>query len=395
MTDRLPRVSIVTPSYNQGAFIGETMESVLSQSGDFEIEYLVMDGGSTDGSVQVIRGYADRVMRDWPAACARVSITWVSQRDRGQPDAINQGLRRANGDILGYINSDDVYYPGAFERVVREFAARPEVDFVYGNGDLIDKEGRWLRDWVSRPFNCSVLASYDFLRNGFRNYIMQPATFWRKGVLDRIGYFDETFHYALDLEYWIRAGRSGLTLHHIPHKLAKFRTWPDTKTLSSPAVFWEDQLEIFRRHRGTEDLAIFFAYYYYNLALQFEFDLVRTAEEAPGILCRWEGLPAGERRIVSQQAERGFRLGSLLLASELCGRRRFEEGASAFESGLAEGRRLVLHPFALAYLLNRISGPVFAPTVHRITRFSVRLYLQMRYNWLWVRRNTIARQLST
>lgn len=394
LIDQLPRISIVTPSYNQAAFIAETIESVLSQSGDFEIEYLVMDGGSTDRSVEVIRRYADRVALDWPATCARVSMKWVTQRDRGQSDAINQGLRQATGDIVGYINSDDLYYRGAFDRVVTTFAARPEADFVYGNGDLIDKDGRPLREWASRPFNCSVLASYDFLRNGFRNYIMQPATFWRRSVLDKIGYFDETFHYALDLEYWIRAGRAGLNLHHIPHKLAKFRTWPGTKTLSSRTVFWEDHLELYRRYRGG-GLAIFFAYYYYNLARQFELDLARTAEEASGILRRWEGLPAGERQLIAQQAARGFGLACFLLASDLRSQRRFEEGASAFRSGLANRPLIILHPFALAYLLNRISGPVLSPILHKITRFAIRVCLQMRYNWLWVGRNMIAEDLST
>src|SRR5438552_17185717 len=116
------RISIVTPSYNQGDFLGETIESVLGQAGDFEIEYFVMDGGSTDGSVDVIRRYAERVAAgQWAARCRGIVMHWTSERDGGQTAAINAGLRRATGDVLAYINSDDAYFPGAFQRVARVF----------------------------------------------------------------------------------------------------------------------------------------------------------------------------------------------------------------------------------------------------------------------------------
>jgi glycosyltransferase involved in cell wall biosynthesis len=109
------KFSIVTPSYNQAPYIAGTIESVLSQEGGFEVEYIVMDGGSTDGSVEIIKSYADRVAAgDWPVKCAGISMAWVSQHDKGQSDAINQGLRQATGDVASYINSDDLYYPGAF-----------------------------------------------------------------------------------------------------------------------------------------------------------------------------------------------------------------------------------------------------------------------------------------
>src|SRR5262249_14817472 len=136
------RISIVTPSYNQARFIGETVESVLSQEGDFEIEYFVMDGGSTDGSVEIIQRYADRVASGtWPCRCRGLTMSWVSERDEGQTEAINAGLRRATGGILSYINSDDLYFPGAFHRVVEAFAGDPAADFVYGDGDVIDEAG--------------------------------------------------------------------------------------------------------------------------------------------------------------------------------------------------------------------------------------------------------------
>src|ERR1700675_2391104 len=196
-----PRISVVTPSYNQAAFVGETVEGVLSQEGDFEVEYFVMDGGSTDGSMEVIRRYADLVAAGrWPVRCRGIAMSWVSERDEGQAAAINAGLRRATGDILSYINSDDLYFPGAFQRVVDVFALDPAADFVYGDGDVIDQAGARQWEWLSRPYNHAVMTSYHFLWNDFTNYIMQQATFWRRRVRDVIGDFDPTLHFAMAVE---------------------------------------------------------------------------------------------------------------------------------------------------------------------------------------------------
>jgi glycosyltransferase involved in cell wall biosynthesis len=131
--------------------VGETIESVLSQEGDFEIEYSVMDGGSTDGSVDIIRRYADLVASGgWPVRCRGITMSWVSEGDAGQTAAINAGLRHATGDIYSYINSDDLYFRGAFQRVVEAFAGDPAADFVYGDGDVIDGRAR-SSGW--RPYN--------------------------------------------------------------------------------------------------------------------------------------------------------------------------------------------------------------------------------------------------
>ncbi len=140
-------------------------------------------------------------------------MDWVSERDEGQAAAINAGLRRATGDILSYLNSDDLYFPGAFQRVVDAFASDPAADFVYGDGDVIDEAGARQWEWLSRPYDHAVMTSYHFLWNDFTNYIMQQATFWRRRVRERIGDFDPTFHFAMDAEYWIRAGAAGLRLH--------------------------------------------------------------------------------------------------------------------------------------------------------------------------------------
>jgi glycosyltransferase involved in cell wall biosynthesis len=383
-----PKFSIVTPSYNQAAFIAETIESVLSQEGEFEIEYFVMDGGSTDGSVEIIKSYADRVAAgEWPMKCAGISMAWVSQRDKGQSDAINQGLRQATGDIASYINSDDLYYPGAFQRVAEEFAAHPEVDFVYGDGDVIDEAGNLQWEWLSRPYNHAVMTSYHFLWNDFTNYIMQQATFWRRNVLNKIGYFDESFHYAMDVEYWIRAGQASLKLHHTPHKLGKFRLIQGTKSLSNPTVFWEDYLEIYRRYRGSRALGIFFAYYYYNLARQFDFDWAQTVEKGQQVLIRWQTLPAQEQQIIAQQAERGFALACLLLASELRRQQRYEKAAITFRKGLANRPFLVLHPLALGYLLKCMAGPRLSSMLDKWAQRMGLAYRRVRFDYRYYQKN--------
>lgn len=380
--NKIPKFSIVTPSYNQAAFIAETIESVLSQAGDFEIEYFVMDGGSTDGSVEIIQSYADRVAAgDWPVKCVDISMAWVSQQDKGQSDAINNGLRQATGDFASYINSDDLYCPGAFERVAREFVVHPEVDFVYGDGDVIDKAGNLQWEWLSRPYNHAVMTSYHFLWNDFTNYIMQQATFWRRNVLDKIGYFDESFHYGMDVEFWIRAGQAGLKLYHIPHKLGKFRLIQGTKSLSSPTVFWEDYLEIYRRYRGNRALGIFFAYYYYNLARQFDFDLAQTAKEGQRVFARWQTLPAREQQIIAQQAERGFALACLLLSSELHRQQLYEKAAIIFRRGLANRPFLIFHPFAMGYLLRCIAGPRLSSVLDKWTQSLSLAYRRVRYDY--------------
>lgn len=377
-----PRVSIVTPSYNQASFIAETIESVLSQAGDFEIEYFVMDGGSTDGSVEIIKHYADQVAAEtWPKQCAHVSMRWVSQRDRGQSDAINQGLRQSTGEVVSYINSDDSYPPGAFERVVQEFAAHPEADFIYGDGDVVDEVGQRQWEWLSRPYNHGVMTSYHFLWNDFTNYIMQQATFWRRSVIGRVGYFDETFHYAMDAEYWIRAGQAGLHLRHLPYKLGRFRLIPGTKSLSSPTAFWSDYLEIYRRYRGTRSLSLYFAYFYYNLTRQFDCDFNQAQSHGQKVFERWAALARPEQLALERQARWGFSLACVLGASALHRRHQPDLAAQAWRLGRSRQPRVLLHPFAWMYLLQRLAGSKLAARWEAGVGRLIRWYRWHRYEY--------------
>ncbi len=382
-----PRFSIVTPSYNQAAFIGETIESVISQAGEFEIEYFVMDGGSSDGSIEVIKKYADLISAErWPIKCRGISIKWYSQKDKGQSDAINQGLRQATGDIFSYINSDDLYCPGAFERIAKEFSDRPEADFIYGDGDVIDEVGNLQWEWLSRPYNHSLMTSYHFLWNDFTNYIMQQATFWRKSVINKIGYFDESFHYAMDVEYWVRAGDAGLKLIHRPYKVGKFRLIKGTKSLSSPTVFWEDYLEIFRRYRGSQSLSIFFAYYYYNLAKEVDFDIQLTLEEGNRVFRQWKLLPDREKKIIEQQASRGGDLACFLLANELHKKQLNDLATATFKKGLSTRPLGVIHIFSLSYIFKKNLGIRISGLLDNVTQNLINWYRWKRFQYRYHQR---------
>lgn len=209
MTD-LPLVTIVTPSYNQGRFLEATLRSVLEQ--DYpNIEYLVVDGASTDNSVEIIRRYADRLA--W----------WVSEKDAGQSEAINKGLRRARGEIVAWLNSDDVYLPGAVSAAVAVFRSRPEAGVVYGDALSIDADGK--------PFNVMRARQYSLADLMAFNIICQPAAFMRRAVLEQVNYLDPTYHLLLDNLLWMNMARLA-PLVYVPqtwaaaryHEAAKNRT---------------------------------------------------------------------------------------------------------------------------------------------------------------------------
>jgi glycosyltransferase involved in cell wall biosynthesis len=374
--------SIVTPSYNQARFLSETLESVLTQEGDFRIQYFVMDGGSTDGSVEILRRWAEDVASGaFRPRCHGIVMEWGSGPDEGQSHAINQGLRKATGDVAAYINSDDLYAPGALQRVALEFAARPDADFIYGDGDVIDENGGVKWEWLSRPYEHSVLTSYHFLWNSFTNYIMQQSTFWRLRVHERIGYLDEGFHYAMDAEFWVRAGAAGLKLRHVPVKLGRFRLIEGTKSLSGPTVFWGDYLEIFRRYRGARSLGAYFAYYWYNVGRAAGCDPEQARSLGEGVLERFASLPAAERDVILRGSERGRAVASLLLATDLRKRSRRSEADRCFGSALRARPLLALHPFAWRYAVQVVLGPGLFAVLEGLFRKVVRAYRRVRHGY--------------
>jgi len=222
------KISIVTPSYNQGVFIGRTLRSVAEQSGG-EIEHLVFDGGSTDETVEVLKA-------------AQPPVRWVSEKDRGQTDAVNKGIRASDGEIIGWLNSDDVYYPGAVERVLRYFAEHPEVDVVYGMADHIDREDRAFEDYPSAAWDLEALKE--------RCFICQPALFFRRRVVERHGLLDESLNYCMDYEYWLRLGKAGVRFAYLEHKLAGSRLYADNKTLGARVKVHAEINDVMKRLFG-------------------------------------------------------------------------------------------------------------------------------------------------
>ena len=222
------KISIVTPSYNQGSFIERTLQSVASQSGP-EIEHVIFDGGSTDESVSILENFGH-------------GIRWVSEKDGGQTDAVNKGILATDGDIIGWLNSDDVYYPDAIARVVGYFSQHPDVDVVYGMADHINTHDQAFEAYPSEPWNFERLQETCF--------ICQPAAFFRRRVVERHGLLDDSLHYCMDYEYWLRLGKAGVRFGYLECKLAGSRLYEQNKTLGSRVKVHKEINDMFKKLFG-------------------------------------------------------------------------------------------------------------------------------------------------
>lgn len=229
-----PLVSVITPSFNQGRYIQATIESVLQQ--DYtHIQYLVIDGGSTDNTVELLK------------TCADPRLVWISEKDSGQSSALNKGLRRAQGDYLTYLNSDDLLLPGVISQIVNHFQQNPQIDLVFGDGKYIDPNNKTLIAYQSAPFDLAacVLDAQKFA---------QPGTFWRRKVTEKIGFFDENLHYRMDYDYWLRAAFAGFRLQYLPGERAAYRLHDESKTVVRRTVFARDWDVIVHRAFERNDL---------------------------------------------------------------------------------------------------------------------------------------------
>jgi glycosyltransferase involved in cell wall biosynthesis len=214
-----PLISIVTPSFNQASFIDEALESVRRQNAE-DYEHLVIDGMSTDGTVDLLRKQAMNRKQQ--------NMFWISERDSGQSEALNKGFRRAKGEIIGWLNSDDRYRADCFKHVVQAFEDNPDVDIFYGDYLMVDAVGEVLKIRREIEFSAFVLLYHRIL------YIPTTATFFRRRVFEEENWLDEKLQYAMDLEFFIRLSKRGYRFKHIPQLLADFRMQPDSKTCSYP-----------------------------------------------------------------------------------------------------------------------------------------------------------------
>jgi glycosyltransferase involved in cell wall biosynthesis len=210
------KISIVIPSFNQGNFIGRTIDSILNQN-YANLELLVMDGGSTDETIRILTSYGNR-------------IVWQSAPDRGQAQAVNKGWKIATGQILGWVNSDDLLSPGSLEKVAGFFETHPETSWLYGNCQYINAADQILGEYPVQPYD------YGLLVRNLQNFIPQPAVFLRQNVFDTIGLLNEDLHYVMDLDYWLRTGLN-FQGAYLDCDLACLRLHQDAKSVSSYPKF--------------------------------------------------------------------------------------------------------------------------------------------------------------
>jgi glycosyltransferase involved in cell wall biosynthesis len=225
-----PLVSILTPSYNQGRFLEETIQSVLAQ--DYpNLEYLIVDGGSSDGSVEIIQRYANRLT--W----------WVSEPDRGQTDALNKGFTHAGGEIFAWLNSDDTYLPGAVSAAVISLQSHPEASLVYAGANLIDEGGRIIGRFPSRQTDLNRL-----LRGSV--HIPQQAAFFRSTAWREVAPLDPSFQFAMDYDLWVRLAKLA-PLVYVPGLWANFRLHGAGKSVAMDDRCYPEMIRVYQRERGS------------------------------------------------------------------------------------------------------------------------------------------------
>jgi glycosyltransferase involved in cell wall biosynthesis len=229
-----PKITIVTPSYKQGHYIEETIRSVLLQ--DYpNLEYIVIDGGSPDNTVEILSRYASFL------------TYWVSEPDKGQAHAINKGFSRATGEIMGWLNSDDVLLPGALHHIAQAFLQNPEHGFVTGLRKRINERSEVTDNFIQdRPTNFYI-----------RHYccVAQETTYWRRTAWNELGPLNETFQFAMDYEYWLRAVQQGYELKLIPQYLGAYRDYVNNKTNSWLGVYHKDMQRLYHQYKMGESEA--------------------------------------------------------------------------------------------------------------------------------------------
>ena len=299
----LPRISVITPSFNQAGFIEQTIRSVVDQ--DYpDLEYIVIDGGSTDGSVDIIRRYESRI------------AYWVSEKDRGQAHAINKGLERATGDIIAYLNSDDCYLEGALKRVATAFDHTPDCDLFHGRCRVVDQEGVRVGERVGSITRYDEILDLWDVWWGGRNFV-QPEVFWTRRITEKVGPFREDLFWVMDYEYWLRILRAGGRVGFIDAELAAFRMHPSQKS-TQPARTAAELLSVVRPYIFSTDPLISWSKRIelkgkWIVDARFLTEVERSLQLHESRWCRWSRLALLSARHPSMLASRRFR--ERLLAS--------------------------------------------------------------------------------
>jgi glycosyltransferase involved in cell wall biosynthesis len=237
---RLPSITIVTAAMNSERTIAASLRSVAERGFGGELEHIVVDGGSTDGTLDIVRA---------------AGLRFVSEPDRGLTDALNKGIAMARGEIVGSLNSDDTYLPGALERVGAAFAAHPEVEWVTGRCPIVDDDGREIRRGVTR-YKEAFLRRHSFSLHLVHNYISAPATFARRSALEAVGGYDERFRYSADYDMWLKLGRRGDPIVLDAPPLATFRMAGESLSLTGFETQFVEHAANAREHGDGHPVAV-------------------------------------------------------------------------------------------------------------------------------------------
>lgn len=261
----LPKISIVMPAFNTVDYIERSIRSVIEQDHE-NIELFIKDGGSNDGTIEIIKYY----VKKYP-----LLIRWISCKDEGQTDAINFGMKHVNGEILTYLNADDIYKKGALKEVAKFFTENPDVMWVFGKADIIDSDDKEIRKWITAYKNL-WLKNYSYNTLLILNYISQMATFWRKEAADKIGKFDKAQHFVMDYEYWLRLGKK-YKAGFINKYISSFRITDKNKSSTGFIKQFRDEFEVAKKN--TNNPLIIFLHNIHYILIIFIYSVLKIVRD--------------------------------------------------------------------------------------------------------------------